>query len=200
MESTTTSPPTNDFHYEPLPDNQGHVRLLSLLPGPGKQTVCCELGQVRLYDLPEYEAISYCWGDLTDKVTIECNSVRIAVTKSFHGALRNFRYAARPRILWADAICIDQNNSQEKTHQVQLMREIYQQASRVLVWLGEEADGSGELPSLITRIKREEQAVSGARSTINNNHINSSEDTALKLVRTRLPHTDNPDGKPFDCS
>jgi Heterokaryon incompatibility protein (HET) len=185
MESTTTSPPTNDFYCEPLPDNQGHVRLLSLLPGPGKQTVCCELGQVRLYDLPEYEAISYCWGDLTDKVTIECNSVRIAVTKSFHGALRNFRYAARPRILWADAICIDQNNSQEKTHQVQLMRE---------------ADGSGELPSLITRIKREEQAVSGARSTINNNHINSSEDTALKLVRTRLPHTDNPDGKPFDCS
>ena len=51
----------------------------------------------------------------------------------------------KARLLWADAICIDQSNLRERGEQVQLMRSIYQQAKEVLVWLGpEDEDGGGE--------------------------------------------------------
>lgn len=49
-----------------------------------------------------------------------------------------------PRILWADAVCIDQSDVEEKSHQVNLMGEIYGRASRVLIWLGEDPDGDAE--------------------------------------------------------
>ncbi|EFQ28953.1 heterokaryon incompatibility protein [Colletotrichum graminicola M1.001] len=38
--------------------------------------------------------------------------------------------------LWVDAMCIDQNSSQEKSHQVQMMGQIYEAARNVIVWLG----------------------------------------------------------------
>jgi hypothetical protein len=43
-----------------------------------------------------------------------------------------------PRYFWIDALCIDQDNTSERSHQVQLMGEIYSQADWVLVWLGDE--------------------------------------------------------------
>lgn len=43
----------------------------------------------------------------------------------------------RPDLLWVDAICIDQRRVMERNHQVPLMRDIYSQATRVLVWLGD---------------------------------------------------------------
>jgi hypothetical protein len=46
--------------------------------------------------------------------------------------------------MWVDAVCIDQENDQEKEHQIQLMAKIYGQASRVIVWLGEAADDSDQ--------------------------------------------------------
>jgi Heterokaryon incompatibility protein (HET) len=40
--------------------------------------------------------------------------------------------------IWIDAVCIDQGNIPERTHQVQAMNKIYTKAHRTLVWLGEE--------------------------------------------------------------
>lgn len=51
-------------------------------------------------------------------------------------ALQRFRRRTRARILWADAVCIDQDDEQEKGHQVQMMRQIFEGAQTVLVWLG----------------------------------------------------------------
>jgi hypothetical protein len=47
--------------------------------------------------------------------------------------------------VWADAICINQPNTQERDRQVSIMGCLYRRAHEVLAWLGEEADDSGKL-------------------------------------------------------
>jgi hypothetical protein len=65
------------------------------------------------------------------------------VTVSLFTALRQFRYPdpGQARTLWADVVCINQQNIAEKTVQVQLMAQIYKKAALVLVWLGPSSDG-----------------------------------------------------------
>ncbi|KAF2106705.1 heterokaryon incompatibility, partial [Lophiotrema nucula] len=46
------------------------------------------------------------------------------------------RYSDRDQLLWIDAMCINQHDNTEKGTQVQMMRDIYMKASRVVVWLG----------------------------------------------------------------
>jgi hypothetical protein len=58
------------------------------------------------------------------------------VTANCEAALRKLRNRDSERILWIDAICINQDKTLERNHQVTLMRDIYSKASRVVVWLG----------------------------------------------------------------
>ena len=60
------------------------------------------------------------------------------VTQKLTDALLRFRYPERRRILRIDTLRICQSAIGERNHQVKLMGEIYQKASRVLIWLGEE--------------------------------------------------------------
>jgi hypothetical protein len=64
------------------------------------------------------------------------------VTKNLEEALQNLRIDSRPRVLRADALCIHQDNDEERTHQIQLMKDIYKSASEVLIWLGRLDDTS----------------------------------------------------------
>lgn len=68
----------------------------------------------------------------------------LSVTKNCEYALRTLRQKDQERVLWIDAICIDQSNIPERGHQVQLMSKIYAQAIRVLAYLGE-ASGDSEI-------------------------------------------------------
>jgi hypothetical protein len=43
-------------------------------------------------------------------------------------------------MLWIDALCINQSDLKERAQQVQMMRLIYAQANRVVIWLGEHTD------------------------------------------------------------
>lgn len=54
--------------------------------------------------------------------------------------LRAVRHLKEERVVWADAVCIDQNNIQEKASQIPLMGSIYRNAAEVLVWLGPQSD------------------------------------------------------------
>jgi hypothetical protein len=89
-----------------------------------------------------YEALSYTWGSLGKIRSISINKQNVPITVNLHAALSSLRDHSLERIIWVDAICIDQNNLEEKGRQVQLMAKIYSQATRVLVWLGETADDS----------------------------------------------------------
>lgn len=88
--------------------------------------------------LRKYEAISYAWGpsEFSNHITLGGGSV-LKITLSLYQALQRFRFDDRQRTLWADAICINQNDNLEKSSQVRKMGQIYKQARPTLVWLGE---------------------------------------------------------------
>lgn len=65
------------------------------------------------------------------------------ITENLGAALRNFRLKERPRVLWADAVCINQADDEERGCQVQMMGKTYGKAGRTLVWLGDESEDSG---------------------------------------------------------
>ncbi|KAK4574537.1 hypothetical protein LTR86_001378 [Recurvomyces mirabilis] len=89
-------------------------------------------------ELITFEAISYAWGTWAENelVSMVCNGVEVKITPSLADALQRFRYGDRARYLWADALCIDQGNSDEKSVQVSNTFDIFHKATTVLVWLG----------------------------------------------------------------
>jgi hypothetical protein len=66
-----------------------------------------------------------------------CNGKYIPITRNLDAALRVLQEEKMHRMLWVDAICIDQENISEKSHQVPLMKDIFELADQVIIWLGE---------------------------------------------------------------
>jgi hypothetical protein len=135
------------YSYRPL-TTANSIRMITLLPGIGHQQLNCTLKEVALDESPQYEAISYVWGDETTPASIVCDDFghSLPITQNLAAALFRFRLVDQQRVLWADAICINQEDIAERGHQVRLMGEVYGKASGVLVWLGEE-DENTELVS-----------------------------------------------------
>jgi hypothetical protein len=123
------------------------VRLLKLLPGRFGTSIhiLFEFKSLIESSIPQYEALSYTWGqsDNPEDIYIGISEARVlSVTQSLACALQHLRHEDRPRTLWIDAICVDQTNLTERSSQVQRMADIYKLAERVLVWLGSEGDNS----------------------------------------------------------
>ena len=144
-----------------------------------------------------YEALSYVWGseDIRRPVYVQSddesdshpaaemqrgfdrrsrpptvNDHRLLVTVNLHAALSHLRDRFVERIIWIDAICINQEDkNDEKGQQVQSMAKIYAKASRVIVWLGKAADNSDQALDMIRKAAEEQHA----ESTIDesNQHI-----------------------------
>lgn len=83
-----------------------------------------------------YEALSYVWGSAELNHEVFVVGRRLRITTNLHVALVQLRSQVSDRIIWIDAVCIDQNNLKERGHQVQQMSKIYREAERVLFWLG----------------------------------------------------------------
>src|ERR1700761_802686 len=130
-----------EYHYTQLshPEN---IRLLRLLPNKeSKKELRCELFEYPLGDSDKltrpYEALSYFWGSQRNPQSILVDNSSFKITQNLHDALSTLQDYVIPRIIWVDAICIDQMHEEEKLKQIQYMTEIYAKASRVIVWLGE---------------------------------------------------------------
>ena len=127
------------YHHEALP-TKGCIRLLHLLPGTESEQLECRLEIVEINSRPEYEAISYVWGEPTAQVDIRCHGERLKISRNLEGVLRTLRNKQAMRMslkpVWADGICIDQNNVLERSHQVEMMSLIYKNATMVYVSLG----------------------------------------------------------------
>ncbi|KAM0147860.1 hypothetical protein ACHAQE_010089 [Botrytis cinerea] len=129
--------------YSLLPGNGDNIRLLRLLPNEDEAApLHCELCNYSLQRLSIqthlYEALSYVWGNPNNTLSIYVDKNQFQVTVNLHAALLQLRDHFFERIIWVDAICIDQNNKEERKQQVQLMAKIYSSAHRVIVWLGEQ--------------------------------------------------------------
>lgn len=143
----------NTFAYAPL-SSDASIRILTLFPGQRGSPLVArleneELGETAVMAAP-YEAVSYVWGTGTRCSELRCNEGDddgggiLPLTQSIDDALERLRLVDRPRRLWADQICINQEDVGERSQQVRLMNEIYRGAERVLVWLGRDVEGVAE--------------------------------------------------------
>ncbi len=130
----STDVSVSNLYSEAVVDN--FIRVLELEPGNEEDPLICNLRIVSLSDAADtYEAISYVWGDPNDLKSISCNSIQHHIPASLELALKFIRHTAGRRALWADSICINQNDNEEKGHQIKQMGRVYENAKRVLVYL-----------------------------------------------------------------
>jgi len=131
------------YIYDPLP-NPRSIRLLHLQPGSGEGDVKWNLVTVDLDGSPSYEAISYVWGPPSDRTFLKGNDGAVAVPKNLKYVLQRLRKQDQVRILWADAVCINQQDMAERGAQVSIMDEIFAEAVLVNQWLGLDPDGDAK--------------------------------------------------------
>lgn len=134
--------------------NSGQIRLFVLDPEcDGLGTVTGKLVTAELYSLKRsYEALSYTWGSSEHTHSILCNGKEFGVSTNLYEALRDLREADKARVLWIDALCIDQDDLLERSQQVQLMGDVFYSADKVMVYLGKETNDVKGAFQLIKRI------------------------------------------------
>ncbi|KAH8728584.1 heterokaryon incompatibility protein-domain-containing protein [Phaeosphaeriaceae sp. PMI808] len=151
------------YKYTRLPSDRKRIRLLRLYPGVLKSPqVLCKIFEAEfvgdepsprivspdghLTEPVKYEALSWRWGDednspYTIMIRENYQMYKKRVSQTLGLALKYLRRSA-DRILWIDAICIDQKHKEERSYQVSMMSLVYTHATRVCVWLGEDDKNS----------------------------------------------------------
>jgi hypothetical protein len=136
------------FAYQKLESQE--IRILVLSPGAGRQPLSGRVITRKLShyiealatgttdnDIEAFEALSYAWESPRRHLSFTTQSGIIKVTASLALALQRLRYTEQDRLLWADGICINQDDLDEREQQVRLMGDIYRSARRTVVFLGE---------------------------------------------------------------
>ena len=136
------------FSYQSIVGHDS-IRILTLNPSHDPASRLSGRLTIESLDTAEpYDTISYVWGApvRTQSIYLDgtSGSSPLPLTTSIHGALRRLRFPERSRRLWADQVCINQDDVAERSRQVRLMNRIYRGAAQVLVWLGEDNDGVAE--------------------------------------------------------
>jgi hypothetical protein len=149
------SPVNYDFYsrqpYEPLDKNVQTIRLLAVKRDRTGQLQCRLTKGISLAEGDgTYSAISYCAGDPRKTRTIQVDGVPFnAFANLAHAIEQTYRYRSEKRqdgavvLLWTDQICIDQSNPSERSHQVNLMYQIYNKAREVVVCLSTDEQRGG---------------------------------------------------------
>lgn len=127
----------SSYEYSPLDSARSEIRVLALRPSSKPDDAFhCSLRTVSLDDKPHFEALSYVWGTPTPTQNLFVDGVAFPVGPSLFAALHALRSRKRDRVVWADAICINQKSVEDKNYQVPLMGRIYSQAARTVIWFG----------------------------------------------------------------
>ncbi|KAF2159824.1 hypothetical protein M409DRAFT_60426 [Zasmidium cellare ATCC 36951] len=154
LHSIPSGSPVQPDDYPPVDiEPSKEIRLLDLLPGRFDDEIHCKLLKhalnfseppFREYDFQvnqselAYEAVSYAWGSPKDVVAIQLDGHgSFLVTRNLRAAFKRLRSQDSVRRLWADQICINQRNVSERNQQVAIMWIIFNEAAKVIVWLGE---------------------------------------------------------------
>lgn len=124
----------------PLKASRHEIRTLVIHRGEPSTTILCSLSVVSLDDHPKFDALSYVWGKTIEKYRIMVNGAPLSISRNLHAVMQRFRCSPQSLTLWIDAICINQENIDERNQQVPLMCRIYSQAVVVIIWLGDADD------------------------------------------------------------
>jgi hypothetical protein len=128
------------FQYDSL--DKDSIRLLKLK----RRSLFSGVIQAELESRPfheadfQYEALSYTWGSPSPKSLILINGHPFYVGPNLHAMLHARSMMFGERLVWVDAICINQNDGKEKSVQVKRMEEIYPKSKRTIAWLGDSFD------------------------------------------------------------
>ncbi|EXJ72377.1 uncharacterized protein A1O5_04881 [Cladophialophora psammophila CBS 110553] len=136
--------------YEPLSEDRLEIRIIDLEPSTDYHSeIHCRLRKFSLlevkYGNPSLfclEALSYTWGNDAALTNVVVNGQRTRTTRNLEAFLRHRRETHEKVILWVDAICINQNDPQDKNSQIPKMNMIYGFASKLTIWLGPDSDDS----------------------------------------------------------
>jgi tetratricopeptide (TPR) repeat protein len=131
------APPPGSFEYHPLDPEKKQIRLVSIKKGRREDPLEAHLIDASTTKFQDCEALSYVLGSLKALAPILLHGHEFETTQNLRTALLYLRSETKDRILWIDAICINQNSLSERNSQVQLMRDIYTNAQRTIIWLGE---------------------------------------------------------------
>ncbi|KAI0168881.1 heterokaryon incompatibility protein-domain-containing protein [Hypoxylon sp. FL1284] len=117
--------------------HKDEFRLMSLRSGSWKTPLQCKLIIEQFENAPQYQALSYAWGSRSVTRPILVNGVEMEITVNLDTALRHLRREDADILLWVDALSINQRDLHERQAQVQRMRNIYNLATSVIVFLGD---------------------------------------------------------------
>ncbi|KAF4539069.1 Heterokaryon incompatibility protein [Lasiodiplodia theobromae] len=154
--------------YKPLDKAAHEIRLVFIMPAKDdNEPVSCVLLEFKppVQQQHHYIALSYCWGEMQNQRAITLAHMPTGpdgggdyftrfkpfrVTENLHNALRSFRkwqreywdpgFGRKPKYphFWIDALCINQNDNEERSYQVGMMGQIYASAANLWIWLGED--------------------------------------------------------------
>jgi hypothetical protein len=128
--------PTYAFGYKQLAEKE--IRLLSLLPSESSETPLRSIiVHVPIESARDYRALSYVWGTDLRSSMLETAGGFVNITASLYTALQHLRRKKKPLFLWVDAVCINQDDDEEKEIQIRLLPLIFRQAMSTLVFLGQ---------------------------------------------------------------
>jgi hypothetical protein len=130
------------FSHRPLDLHEASIRLIQVqkVLSVDEGLIQCSIEQATTS--ASYSCLSYRWGNPSHHhYSIRINGKRFAVRENLFNYLEVLRAGLSPMStqsepMWIDALCIDQDNPQERNHQVAQMGDIYSRAKCVFVWLG----------------------------------------------------------------
>jgi hypothetical protein len=169
----------------------GTARILILQAGSPSDEIECELRQrnlltqVSLDDGLAYEALSYVWGEPESGASITLCGSCFPVTDNLAEALRHLRLTDRERLLWVDAICINQYDEEEKEMQVRSMHKIYRLAQRVIAWLGVQDNASNQAFGLMSIGQKLHRDPAAAAITLQVGNEDRHQDNAVRKFMER---------------
>ena len=144
------------------------IRLITLLPGSRNDTIRIRINRASVTgpSHPVYEALSYTWIDLGIPCSIEVvstfhRSTTIQIQANLASALVHLRRQHTPRVLWIDAICLDQQNEAEKEREIKKMGGIYKRANSVVIWLGSGSERTATAFQAMSQLGRQVQWTAG---------------------------------------
>ncbi|KAK5132720.1 hypothetical protein LTR08_008686 [Meristemomyces frigidus] len=142
------------FQYPTVADGDA-FRLVVVRPGTSSAPVECHLlWESSSKPTKEYRCLSYCWETAVRDAAILCNGFRMPVTRNLLIAMQSLRKPTTDLLIWIDQICINQDDLEERSHQVSIMKYIFSQAKEVVVWLGEEDDRSEKVCEYAKKMHR----------------------------------------------
>ncbi|KAK6424844.1 hypothetical protein LTR95_016328 [Oleoguttula sp. CCFEE 5521] len=143
--------------YRPLESSERRIRVLELLSGEQSAALRANLCVISLDDKSKstYETISYVWGPPTKSAAIDIAGVRLPIPEATAAVLRRVRRPDRTRLVWIDAVCINQDDINERSDQVGLMRYIYSGSTENLIHLTDDEDMGTRIIQLADKITRE---------------------------------------------